>query len=163
MARLACPLQPGVPLHLVLKGARPIEPDAALERLRAVAACPVHAYVLMATHVHLLLTPPRAGAVAAVLGALGASALDASPVTTRRYVLACMRYIELNPVRAGMVRHPAHYRWSSHRANALGEADALVTPHALYCALGRTPEERRAAYRASFRGAARSRARPPAC
>jgi putative transposase len=163
MARLACPLQPGVPLHLVLKDARPIEPEAALERLRDASACPVHAYVLMATHVHLLLTPPRADTVAAVRGALGANTVDASPVTTRRYVLACMRYIELNPVRAGVVRHPAHYRWSSYRANALGEADALVTPHALYCALGRTPGERRAAYRASFRGAATSRARPPAC
>jgi putative transposase len=74
-----------------------------------------------------------------------------------------MRYIELNPVRAGLARHPAHYRWSSYRANALGEADALLTPHALYCALGRSAEERRAAYRAGFRAAATSRARSPAC
>lgn len=163
MARLACPLLPGVPLHLVLRGAAPLAPERALERLRAASAAPVHAYVLMGTHAHLLLTPPRADAVAGVQRALGADALDASPVTTRRYVLACMRYIELNPVRAGLVRHPAHYRWSSYRANALGEADALLTPHALYCALGRTPEERRAAYRATFRAAARSPAPRSAC
>jgi REP-associated tyrosine transposase len=163
MARLACPPQPGVPLHLVLRSANPVPPDRALAQLRAATACAVHAYVLMGTHAHLLLTPPRADAVAQLLRALGARALDASPVYTRRYVLACMRYIELNPVRAGMVRHPAHYRWSSHRANALGEADPLVTPHALYCALGRTPGERRAAYRASFRGAPRNPAQSPAC
>jgi putative transposase len=58
-----------------------------------------------------------------------------------------MRYIELNPVRAGMVASPARFPWSSHRANALGKADALVTPHALYEALGATPAARRARYR----------------
>ncbi|MEO8716794.1 MAG: hypothetical protein ABI423_01100 [Burkholderiales bacterium] len=129
----------------------------------AVAGCAVHAYVLMGTHTHLLVTPLRADAATPLVRAAGAQAFDASPVYARRYVLACMRYIEMNPVRAGLVRHPAHFRWSSYRANALGEADALVTPHALYCALGRSAGERRAAYRGSFRGAATSRARSPAC
>jgi putative transposase len=162
MARIACPQQPGVPLHLVLRGAA-ADPAACLERLRATASCAVHAYVLMGTHAHVLLTPKRAGSALPLIHALGARGFDATPVYTRRYVLACMRYIELNPVRAGLVRHPAHYRWSSYRANALGEADALLTPHALYCSLGRSAEERRAAYRAGFRGAATSRARSPAC
>jgi putative transposase len=59
-----------------------------------------------------------------------------------------MRYIERNPVHAGLVAVPAHYRWSSHRANAFGEADALVTPHPFYYALARTPQGRQLAYRA---------------
>ncbi len=163
MARLACPQPPGVPLHLVLRADEAAAPAAYFKRLRALADSPVHAYVLMGTHVHLLMTPLRPNGASSLAGALGARHCDATPVYTRRYVLACMRYIELNPVRAGLVRHPAHYRWSSYRANALGEADALLTPHALYCALGRSGEERRAAYRAGFCGAATSRARSPAC
>jgi putative transposase len=162
MPRQPCPQQPGVPLHLVLRGAA-TDPGACMAVLRADAGCPVHAYVLMGTHLHLLLTPARADGAQPVIRALGVRDVDATPVFTRRYVLACMRYIELNPVRAGLVRHPAHYRWSSYRANALGEADALITPHALYCALGRSAEERRAAYRAGFRAAATSRVRSPAC
>ena len=154
MTRLACPQAPGVPLHVVLRGAHADLP-AAVEA----AGCVVHAYALMATHLHLLLTPLRADGASALARRLGADALDASPVIARRYLLACMRYIELNPVRAGLVRHPADFRGSSYRANALGEPDALVTPHAAYCALGRSAEERRAAYRAGFR----SRAPRPAC
>jgi hypothetical protein len=63
------------------------------------------------------------------------------------YFLACQRYIELNPVRAGMVAHPAQYRWSSYRANAQGEPSELVSPHALYQALGADGAARRIAYR----------------
>ena len=159
MARTACPQQPGVPLHLVLRGAL----AARLREALVAADCLVHAYVLMGTHVHLLMTPQDPNGASRLALALGAREFDATPVYTRRYVLACMRYIELNPVRAGLVRHPAHYRWSSYRANALGEPDPLLTPHALYCALGRSAEERRAAYRAGFRGTATSRARSPAC
>lgn len=162
MTRMPCPQLPGVPLHVVLRRSA-ADPAACLERLRAAAGCAVHAYVLMGTHAHLLLTPLGADGAMPLVHAMRALAADATPVYARRYVLACMRYIELNPVRAGLVRHPAHYRWSSYRANALGEADALVTPHALYCALGRDGEERRAAYRGGFRAAATSRARSPAC
>ena len=154
MARLACPQPPGDPLHVVLRGAR-AELPAALQA----AGCVLHAYAFMATHLHLLLTPLRADGASLLAERLHASDLDASPVIARRYLLACMRYIELNPVRAGLVRHPADFRGSSYRANALGEPDVLVTPHAAYFALGRSAEERRAAYRASFR----SRARRPAC
>lgn len=154
-------MAPGIPLHLVLRGAAPAAPAQVLDRLGR-AGGRLHAYVLMGTHVHLLFTPLAAGGADLARAALGAREADATPVYARRYLLACMRYIELNPVRAGLVRHPAHYRWSSYRANALGEPDLLVTPHALYCALGREPEERRAAYRRSFAGAATSRARRPA-
>ncbi len=166
MARLACPEDPGVALHLVQRGCA-LERLAYLERLRVTAGssgCSVHAYALMGSHVHLLATPARRGAASRMMLELGArtGALDATPVIAARYLLACMRYIELNPVRAGLVDRPSAYRWSSHRANALGLADPVLTPHAIYCALGRTPAERRAAYLATFRarpGELRSRAR----
>ena len=67
------------------------------------------------------------------------------------YVLACYRYIELNPVRAGMVVKPQDYRWSSYHANGLGRASALIAPHDEYLRLGRDAAERREAYRALFR------------
>lgn len=67
------------------------------------------------------------------------------------YLLACQRYIELNPVRAAMVEHPAEYRWSSYRANAQGEPDVLLKPHALYHALGQDSASRAVAYRELFR------------
>jgi putative transposase len=75
---------------------------------------------------------------------------DASPVHARAHLLACMRYIEENPVRAGLAARPGEYPWSSYRANALGEDDALLTPHPHYYSLGRSPDERRAAYAALF-------------
>jgi putative transposase len=123
----------------------------------------------MGNHVHLLLTPSRANGVASLMLTLGQryeryvadthqrdSALwedryEAFPVHVGRYLLSCMRYIELNPVRARVVARPGQHRWSSFRANALGQNDALLTPHAHYCALGRDAESRRAAYRALFR------------
>lgn len=61
------------------------------------------------------------------------------------YLPECHRYIELNPVRAAMVEHPASYRWSSYRANAQGEASVFLKPHSLYEALGRNAAERLAA------------------
>lgn len=162
MARQACPQQHGVALHLVQRGRQACfagEQDRLgyLERLRQAASgleCPVHAYVLMGNHVHLLVTPARAGGGSELLRELGASAheVDATPVVASRYLLACMHYIELNPVRAGLVHSAADYRWSSYRANVLGSEDALVSPHPCYYALGRTPQARRAAYRATIPG-----------
>ncbi len=67
------------------------------------------------------------------------------------YLLICQRYIELNPVRAGIVNHPGKYRWSSYRANAQGEKDALLSQHSFYVSLGQTREERQEAYRELFR------------
>ena len=131
-------------------------------------ACSVHAYVLMGNHVHLLLTPSRAGGVAALMrslserytryvfdtyyrdDALWEQRYEAVPIHVGRYLLYCMRYIELNPVRAGVVARPGHYRWSSFRANALGQGDTLLTPHGRYCALGRDAVSRQTAYRALF-------------
>jgi putative transposase len=85
-------------------------------------------------------------------GTLWEGRYRAAPIDSEAHFLACCRYIELNPVRAGMVRRPRDYRWSSHRAQALGAADALVAEHPLYRALGRSAAERQAAYRALFRG-----------
>jgi len=190
MSRLACPEDPGVALHLVQRGCGRAacfsctrDRVAYLEGLRECAlrcACAVHAYVLMGNHVHLLVTPARARGATHLMrsiaeryghhlaeaygheGTLWEEPFDGSPVHARRYLLACMRYIEENPVRAGLATHAGAYRWSSYRANALGEEGGLVTPHPLYCALGRTPAERGAAYRARFDpGKARAALRSP--
>ncbi len=138
------------------------------EALRQADAA-LHAYALMTNHVHLLLTPRKAESVPLLLISLGRRYVQYINTTYRRtgtlwdsrykssliqaetYLLECMRYIELNPVRAAMVEDPAHYRWTSYRANGLGQADALVSPHALYLAQGRSAAARQQAYRALFR------------
>lgn len=125
--------------------------------------CSVHAYVLMANHVHLLMTCSSTGAAELARSLceryqrhvaerydceskLWDEDCEIRPVHARRYVLGCMRYIELNPVRAHIVERPEDYRWSSFRANALAYKDSIVTPHPLYYALGRSPDSRRKAY-----------------
>lgn len=72
-------------------------------------------------------------------------------VEQEKYFLLCHRYIELNPVRAGLVDHPGKYRWSSYGANGQGEEVALVTPHPLYESLGKTNHERQTNYQELFR------------
>jgi len=122
---------------------------AYLDRLTVFAVhceCAVHAYALMENHVHLLVTPSTQDGSAELAGAIWDARPEIHPIHARRYLLACMRYIELNPVRANIVARPESYRWSSYRANALGYIDPIVTPHPLYYALGRSPEARRAAY-----------------
>ncbi|MGH8760480.1 MAG: transposase, partial [Burkholderiales bacterium] len=84
-------------------------------------------------------------------GTLWEGRYRATVIDSERYLLTCMRYIELNPVRAGMVGHPVNYPWSSFAANAQGETDALLTPHELYCRLDRSDGERQARYRQLFR------------
>jgi putative transposase len=129
----------------------------------------VHAYALMDNHVHLLLTPSVKGGTAALMsllrerharhagevwlreGLLWEKGFDATPVHIHRYVLACMRYIELNPVRARMVSRPEQFPWSSHRCNAFGAANELLTPHSAYAVLGRSVVSRQTAYRELFR------------
>ena len=120
-----------------------------VDQLTVLAAhfeCAVHAYALMANHVHLLLTSSLRHGGVELARALSNLEPELRPIHARRYLLACMRYIELNPVRAHIVAGPESYRWSSYRANALGYIDRIVTPHPLYYALGRSPETRRAAY-----------------
>jgi putative transposase len=126
----------------------------------------IHAYVLMDNHFHLLATPATAEALPLMMQAVGRSYVRyfnqrhgrsgtlwegryrSTLIEAERYLLACMVYIDLNPVRAGMVALPAAWPWSSH-AHYLGQRiDKLVTPHALYWALGNTPFAREAAYAA---------------
>jgi putative transposase len=84
-------------------------------------------------------------------GSLWEGRYKSSAVQAEAYLFTCMRYIELNPVRAGMVSDPAHYRWSSYRHNGLGQADERLVAHPLYQSLGHDTDERRASYRALFR------------
>lgn len=169
----------GVPLHIVQRGHNRepcffAEQDYTsylhwLSEALFETQCALHAYVLMTNHVHLLLTPATAQTVPKLLISLGRryvqcvnrayrrtgtlwdSRYKSSTVQGEAYLLTCQRYIELNPVRAGMVQDPAEYRWSSYRANALGRRDVVVTPHPLFLALGNTDTERQAAYRSLFR------------
>lgn len=131
--------------------------------------CSLHAFALMTNHVHLLLTPSKAESIPKLIISLGRRYVQYINTTYRRtgtlwdsryksslihadtYLLACQRYIELNPVRAAMVDDPAHYRWTSYRANALGKANPLITPHAVYRAMGVTDAERQSNYRQLFR------------
>jgi putative transposase len=83
-------------------------------------------------------------------GSLWEGRFKASLIDSEAYLLTCMRYIEMNPVRAGMVNHPSEYRWSSYAANAQGQADKLITAHPLYLQLGQEVSERYFAYRELF-------------
>lgn len=178
MPRRARVALPNVPLHIIQRGNNRQACFFADEDYRNYLAwlgeyagrsgCRIHAYVLMTNHVHLLLSSEGGGASGALMKALGQRYVQyvnrvhrrsgtlwegryrSCPVQAEAYLLACQRYIEFNPVRAGMVAHPAEYRWSSHRANGLGEASGLVSPHERYLALGATPSERQAAYRGLF-------------
>lgn len=127
--------------------------------------CAVHAYVFMTNHVHLLVTPERAGAIGRLMQTLGTRYVPyindtygrsgtlwegrykSCLIDTETYLLACYRYIELNPVRAAIVATPDEYPWSSFAANALGKPDALVRPHPVYLAIAPDRDSRVAAYR----------------
>jgi putative transposase len=139
-----------------------------LSRAAVEHCCAIHAYVLMTNHVHLLVTPATEDALPQLIQSLGRRYVrhvndtygrtgtlwegryKACLVQTDAHLLACYRYIELNPVRAGIVRGPAAYRHSSFRCNALGDFDPLVTPHETYLALGADPTARCANYRSAF-------------
>ncbi|PKO54324.1 MAG: transposase [Betaproteobacteria bacterium HGW-Betaproteobacteria-2] len=128
----------------------------------------IHAYVLMTNHVHLLVTPNQLESIARLMqsvgrryvqyinytynrsGTLWEGRYKASLIQSERYLLTCMRYIELNPVRARMVKHPEEYKWSSYRANGLGATNELITQHPEYQSLGITPEQKQKAYQALF-------------
>lgn len=130
--------------------------------------CNLHAYVLMTNHVHLLITPHNEDGLAKVMqmvgryyvqyfnysyrrtGTLWEGRYKSALVDSDNYALICYRYIELNPVRAGMVLHPGDYPWSSYRFNALGHDDDKITEHALYLELAETSELRLTRYQALF-------------
>jgi putative transposase len=181
MARLGRYFLPDQPLHVIQRGNNRQaiffgEEDYACYRdwLAAAAArygCAIHAYVLMTNHVHLLVTPQAATSLPRTMQALGRRYVRhvntvyrrsgtlwegryrAAPIDCEAYFLACCRYIELNPVRARMVRHPRDYSWSSYRAHAQGAADPLLAGHEVYDRIAGTPAERRKGYRSLFRTA----------
>ena len=132
-------------------------------------SCDVHAYVLMTNHVHLLVTPENEEGLSRMMRYLGSRYVQyvnyvyrrsgtlwegrfkSNPIDSENYLLTCYRYIELNPVRAGLVTGPADYPWSSYTAHAMGRRDELLQDHPLYRALGDTDAARKAAYRDLFR------------
>ncbi len=179
MARLSRYVLPGQPQHVIQRGnnREPVFYEDAdyhfyLEKLEAACkkhGCSLHAYVLMTNHAHLLLTPNTSQGIGKVMqmlgryyvqyfnytydrtGTLWEGRYKATLLDSEAYLLTCMRYIELNPVRAGMVEHPRDYPWSSYHYNALGEENELIVAHPLYENLGSTEETRQAAYRALFK------------
>jgi putative transposase len=181
MARRARLVIPGVPLHIIQRGHNrhgcfmaDRDYRVYLSMLRVCAAdagCAVHAYVLMTNHVHLLITPCNSDSAGKLMKALGQRYVQyinrhhlrtgtlwegrfrSCIVDEERYYLTCQRYIELNPVRAEMVKHPRLYPWSSYRANAEGLENSLVTPHPLYLRLALRDVDRYRAYRELFQDA----------
>ena len=128
----------------------------------------LHAYVLMTNHTHILITPDDESGISRVMQSLGRCYVQyinkthgrtgtlwegrhkGSLVDGDNYLLACHRYIELNPVRAGMVDRPEEYCWSSFRSNAYGDINKWLTPHDLYLALGESTNLRLERYRSLF-------------
>ena len=176
MPRTARLIVPEVAVHIVQRGHDRAdcffeEEDykSYLDILRTYAtqfACAVHAYCLMTNHVHLLLTPPEKTSCAQLMkhvaqryskrlnarhgrtGTLWEGRFHSGLVASQHYALACYRYIDLNPVRAGLVKYPGEYRWSSYRANSHLRLDDFVSPHAAYLALAVDSAERAASYAA---------------
>lgn len=179
MSRLPRYFIPDTPFHVILRGNNraPIFAndedcqffrDVLLDAVKRQGVS-VHAYVFMTNHIHLLASPSHADSLPKALQSLGRRYVQyfnyryqrtgtlwegryrATVVDAESYLLECMRYIELNPVRAGMVKHPADFNWSSFRANAQGMDDALVTQHELYLRMGRDSDERHLVYNDLFK------------
>ena len=169
---------PGVPCHVIQRGNNREATFFAQHDYQFYLEClhdatqryevKVHAYVLMTNHVHILMTPARSESISLTMQSIGRRYVQyinkryrrtgtlwegrhkASVVDAENYLLACSRYIELNPVSANMVRRPAKYPWTSYRCNAHGESCALISPHETYCRLGTDSISRQQAYAALF-------------
>jgi putative transposase len=178
MARLTrlCPVN--IPQHIIQRGnnrqicfANEQDFEAYISWLKVYAKkyeVEVHAWVLMTNHVHLLCTPKKINAISQMMQSLGRcyvryfnnayqrtgtlweGRFKACLVEEEAYLLQLYRYIELNPVRAGMVVNPADYYWSSYQINALGKVSTLCTPHSLYLALGSKKIDRHLNYQGLF-------------
>ena len=166
---------PGIPAHVMQRGhnREPIffaESDYReyLKFLKRVAEryeCKIHSYVLMTNHVHILLTPSTDKSISLFFQSLGRLYVTyinktyqrsgtlwegrhkGNIIETQNYFLTCMQYIELNPVRAGMVNHPADYPWSSYLANGEGQSNIILTSHKEYLSLAKGQAERQKNYR----------------
>ncbi len=168
----------GTPLHVIQRGNNRAacffgEMDRrfylqCLHEAAVLRSCAIHAYVLMSNHVHLLATPNEPGAVARMLqdigrrfvriintihgrsGTLWEGRFKFSLVDSESYLLTCHRYIEMNPVRAGLTAEPGAYAWSSHRHYSSDACDKLITEHPVFVRLGSTNAQRRAAFCSLF-------------
>jgi putative transposase len=167
---------PGVPMHITQRGNNRVatfadvadfaQYRACLQHASAREGCAIHAYALMTNHVHLLVTPPNTTGVSRMMqllgrmyvryfnarhrrsGTLWEGRFKSALVDSSAYFLTCSRYIDMNPVQAGIVDAPNAYEWSSYSCLGNSRTDPLVTLHAEYLALGRTAAERSRAYRA---------------
>jgi putative transposase len=174
MARLPRLTLPGYPHHIIQRGnnrqaifTTPADYRFLLDLLAESAKkfdVAVHAYVLMSNHFHLLVTPQTTDGLSKMMQTVGHTYVSyfnraqqrsgtlwdgrykSTVIQTERYLLACMAYIDLNPVRAAMVEHPQDFPWSSHTHYRGLRLDSLITPHALFWELGNTPFAREAAY-----------------
>ena len=129
----------------------------------------VHAFVLMPNHVHILATPGRLDTISRTIQSIGRNYVQyfnesndgigtiwegryrATVVDSKPYLLACSRYIELNPVRSGLAINPKDYPWSSYSRNASKRKNEMISPHREYLKLGTSDKERASAYRALFK------------
>ncbi len=180
MARLPRIVIPDEPIHIMHRGnnrqaifQREEDYFRFLSDLKASLKqydCNLHAYVLMPNHFHLLLTPHSVKALSGLMqsigrryvgyvneeygrsGTLWEGRFKSSLIDSEHYLLTCYRYIEENPVRAGIVESLEDYHWSSYSHNAFGIVDELVTPHAQYNALAQIKEARLLAYKQLFKG-----------
>lgn len=176
MARLPRLFLPDCPQHVIQRGndrmvmfRQEADYRQFLEWLRNAAidyGVSIHSYVLMSNHLHLLATPKEKNALGRMMqavgrryvqyfnhkyartGALWEGRYRSTLVESTRYFMVCSCYIELNPVRAKLVADPAHYLWSSYSGNTGASNDLLITNHPEYWALGNTPFDRHAAYKA---------------
>jgi len=174
MARLPRLTLAGYPHHVIQRGnnrqaifCTPADYEMLLALLHENAQkfrVAVHAYVLMSNHFHLLATPETDDGLPLMMQAVGRRYVRyfndvqgrsgtlwegryrSTLIQTDRYLLACMAYVDLNPVRAGMVREAKDYVWSSHGHYVGQRDDKIVSPHSLVWALGNTPFSREAAY-----------------
>ncbi len=137
-----------------------------LHQAKAKCQCRIYAYVLMTNHFHLLIEPREVGDLGRFMqsvgrryvryvnntyrrsGTLWEGRFKSAAVSRDEYLIACSRYIELNPVRAGIVAHPKEYPWSSYQHRALGVPDRLLDEDVWYAALGTTEKERQERYQA---------------
>jgi putative transposase len=168
----------GQPHHIVIRGINrePIfyhEYDyqyylQALLQASKENGCSVHAYVLMTNHVHMLVTPMDAVSMGKTVQSVGCRYVQyfnsryqrtgtlwegryrSLLVDSETYLFRCYRYVELNPVRAGMVDHPGGYPWSSYGHNAYGDFNPLISSHPRLHSLGKTSEVRQEAYKSLF-------------
>jgi putative transposase len=173
MARLPRLTVPGYPHHIIQRGNNRqaiFAGNSDYETLLAMfeeharkLRVAVHGYVLMSNHFHLLATPETSDGIPQMMQAVGRRYVryfnqaqlrtgtlwegryKSNLIQAERYLLACMAYMDLNPVRAGLVREPGDYPWSSH-LNYVGARNKLITPHPIYWELGNTPFSREAAY-----------------